>query len=452
MSLCFHTNLLSEASRGGPSDESSRFCLSLSHLRSSASAAPFHCVYPSVPVLLPLPALWVRIPPHTTPPAGLQAAAGVEVIGEVTASNLSYHASFTQPHTADPTGHAAGGGGNLDGVLNFPAYYRALPRRLGAPRPVDPQKSPPAICFCDLQSAICNLQSAICDLQSAICHDMQTCSRSACLPSLLLTRLLRPTTPAHRAGARLLRRRLGGGRALRGGAARRRRRGRPGLRAAARRLPSDGGRADGAGDHRARDLVERQNEAGWADRPAADWPRMAEAWGRPGLDSATAGAASWRHVEAALAELSARRGAVLNKAALSSTSLALLSPKNAGTRASTCLASSPTTTTSTASPPSAAPTARGATGRSEWSRLCGRQLWTIGPKQLKAWGCPPGIGLTRTFAAVVTMQARKRARLRAAGARRAHRLQRHRAGAHGRARFGQKKYRLKALGCPQQKR
>ena len=94
-------------------------------------APPFQCLCPSLPLLLPLrssvsfhPSLLVLMP---LPLAGLQAAAGVEVIGEVTASNLSYHASFTQPHTADPTGHAAGGGGNLDGVLNFPAYYRAPP-------------------------------------------------------------------------------------------------------------------------------------------------------------------------------------------------------------------------------------------------------------------------------------------------------------------------------------
>jgi glycosidase len=48
--------------------------------------------------------------------AELQQAAGVEIIGEVTASNLSYHASFTAP--------ADQGGGGLDGVLNFPAYYQ----------------------------------------------------------------------------------------------------------------------------------------------------------------------------------------------------------------------------------------------------------------------------------------------------------------------------------------
>ena len=48
--------------------------------------------------------------------AELQAAAGVEIIGEVTAANLTYHASFTWS--------AAKGGGGLRGVLNFPAYYQ----------------------------------------------------------------------------------------------------------------------------------------------------------------------------------------------------------------------------------------------------------------------------------------------------------------------------------------
>ena len=48
--------------------------------------------------------------------AELQADAGVEIIGEVTAANLTYHASFTWP--------AAKGGGGLRGVLNFPAYYQ----------------------------------------------------------------------------------------------------------------------------------------------------------------------------------------------------------------------------------------------------------------------------------------------------------------------------------------
>ena len=47
-----------------------------------------------------------------------QAAAGVEVIGEVTASNLSYHASFTAPPER--------GGGGLEAMLNFPVYYEAL--------------------------------------------------------------------------------------------------------------------------------------------------------------------------------------------------------------------------------------------------------------------------------------------------------------------------------------
>ena len=43
------------------------------------------------------------------------AEAGVEVLGEVTASNLSFHASYTR----DP----ASGARVLAGVLNFPLYY-----------------------------------------------------------------------------------------------------------------------------------------------------------------------------------------------------------------------------------------------------------------------------------------------------------------------------------------
>mmetsp|Transcript_15265 Transcript_15265/g.41675 ORF Transcript_15265/g.41675 Transcript_15265/m.41675 type:complete len:680 (-) Transcript_15265:625-2664(-) len=45
----------------------------------------------------------------------LQEAAGVPIIGEVTATNMSYHASI----------QSAGGRPGLDGVLNFPLYYAA---------------------------------------------------------------------------------------------------------------------------------------------------------------------------------------------------------------------------------------------------------------------------------------------------------------------------------------
>jgi len=57
--------------------------------------------------------------------AKVQQAAGVEVIGEVTASNLSYLSSFTRP--------AANGGGALAGVLNFPIYYETGHAFCGAP-------------------------------------------------------------------------------------------------------------------------------------------------------------------------------------------------------------------------------------------------------------------------------------------------------------------------------
>ena len=57
--------------------------------------------------------------------AELQAAAGVEVIGEVTTSNLSYHVAFTRPPES--------GGGGLDGVLNFPMYYEIGQAFCGAP-------------------------------------------------------------------------------------------------------------------------------------------------------------------------------------------------------------------------------------------------------------------------------------------------------------------------------
>ena len=53
-------------------------------------------------------------------------AAAVEVLGEVTASNVSYHASFTR--------EPATGARVLAGVLNFPLYYR-LPEAFCAAKP-----------------------------------------------------------------------------------------------------------------------------------------------------------------------------------------------------------------------------------------------------------------------------------------------------------------------------
>jgi len=49
----------------------------------------------------------------------LQAAAGVPIIGEVTATNLTYHAQFQA--NPPPSGRPV-----LDGVLNFPTYFTAI--------------------------------------------------------------------------------------------------------------------------------------------------------------------------------------------------------------------------------------------------------------------------------------------------------------------------------------
>mmetsp|Transcript_120819 Transcript_120819/g.301477 ORF Transcript_120819/g.301477 Transcript_120819/m.301477 type:complete len:627 (-) Transcript_120819:40-1920(-) len=51
--------------------------------------------------------------------AELQAAAGVPILGEVTTTNMTFHAQFQ----ADPPGSSQP---VLDGVLNFPLYYTAL--------------------------------------------------------------------------------------------------------------------------------------------------------------------------------------------------------------------------------------------------------------------------------------------------------------------------------------